>query len=1200
MTLRFAAAEAWHEFRAGCRGPLIPIAFPGLVAYLMLVLLNADYLRDLGATDVPRNSPHLVYLMVAGQAVWLLFVWAWLFGQVVARDRTAGLHEVVLSAPVSLPALLVGRYLGAVGLACVLSLATGIGFLLVPPLGALGLFPPDAVGPQPIFAIGHSLLVLTLPSAAGLGALFLCAAIRTRGVAGPFACAATLMLVWMVAMVVVRGGDANPALASLLDPSAFAEAEEQSNLWTPREKAVGVLQMTPPLLANRLFWTLPPLLLLGIVLRRVERERLTLERAPAPRGPDRAAESRAAGPADPGAPPIGAAVRPSWLGAAWSEAAWHFTLSFRGWATPLALLILAAMGVGGAFVHVVLHADGPLLPRPGFVEPMLVEFYYLVIVFMVAAFVGVMARRDDRAGYGEIADATPAPLGSRVAGRALAAAAVTVVFALTPAPAVWIVTLLAVPDAFSLVDPFLYFGLVLAPALLELCALVLLAHALIRHAGAAHAAGIICAFFIVVNHEMGVTTYPPAEIGVPPSITLSELSGWAPWLGYLLTADLFKLAVAAALVGLAWLAWPRGTALTAPLRWRTGMGRLAGGAGALAAGAVALAIGIHTVLHEQLVGLGGYESAAAETADDAAWEARWWAAAAPFAVAGGEAAIEIDPVARRATARWRLDGVRSGSGTLHGSLPHGAEIARAAVDGRELSVTVALDHFALPLDACGADGSAVVDEEPAARRQEASAEDSNATRRDASAPREQAASAPAPGLDDTGSEADGCTVELEVVARGGGWSAEGETPWLHPSGVWLRAADLLPALGHDPDRLVRAPRERRAHGLGPVPADVAAAALAPAAGVAPAGDWRWTVTFAGADRGPHRPGGAGSAPPARPARFATTGRTDGPLDFAAAWWPGAPVETRRGAVSALHGPHRASDADGVLDDVLAMRACVAATLGRAPAVHTVLQAPRERGETALHGDLLWLPEHEGWDIAGEGFGRWQRRATLAAALAARAMADGADLRKESGEDWLRVGVPGWVGLECVRHEDGVDAWLALQARASDQVVAALGALDAPAIGVAAAGDAPWVQEYTPLATVGWVESVGPAAAGDAVAAVTAAVRAGAPLAVALADAVGANTAELLLGPPASSDVLVARAERTLEIAGRRWLWRDGGWEPVSAAIHVTQRFDDDGERRRIGPVPATVDPRAPFTLIDAWPSFERTPSDNVWRGGLND
>jgi len=62
-TLRFVAVEAWHELRAGCRGPLIPIVFPGLIAYLLLVLLNADYLRDMGATDVPRNSPHLVHLM---------------------------------------------------------------------------------------------------------------------------------------------------------------------------------------------------------------------------------------------------------------------------------------------------------------------------------------------------------------------------------------------------------------------------------------------------------------------------------------------------------------------------------------------------------------------------------------------------------------------------------------------------------------------------------------------------------------------------------------------------------------------------------------------------------------------------------------------------------------------------------------------------------------------------------------------------------------------------------------------------------------------------------------------------------------------------------------------------------------------------------------------------------------------------------
>ena len=454
---------------------------------MILVLLNTDYLRDFGATDVPRNSPHLVYLMVSGRAVWLLFAWAWLFAQVVVRDRTAGLHEVVLSAPVSLPALLAGRYVGALGLACVLSLSTGIGFMLVPPLGALGVFPPDAIGPQPFFAIGHSLLILTLPSAAGLGALFLCAAIRTRALAGPFACAAAVMLIWMVAMVVVRGGDANPALATLLDPSAFAEAEEQANAWTPREKAVGVLQITgtargqPALLDSR----------------RLRRDRRRHPRAPGqPGGGPRPRRCRGH-----------RGVRPD----------------------------AGARGV---------DRDGLRDPRR--VQPVGPD----PLLRAVARTVPAGAVRAGAAGP----RADP-PRGGGPRGR--------------------------------------------------------------RH---------LCAFFVVVNNELGVTTYPPAEVGVPPSVTLSEFSGWAPWLSYVLTADLFKLAVAGAIVALAWLAWPRGTALTVPLRWQTGLGRLVGGAGALAAAAVALAIGVHTVLHEGLVGMGGYESAAAETARDAAWEARWWAA----------------------------------------------------------------------------------------------------------------------------------------------------------------------------------------------------------------------------------------------------------------------------------------------------------------------------------------------------------------------------------------------------------------------------------------------------------------------------------------------------------------------------------------------------------------------------------------------
>ena len=1154
-TLRLVGAEAWHEFRAACRGPIVPLVFVWQIAYLLIVITNADYMRDWGAIDVARNSSQLVYLMVAGQSLMLAFVWAWIFGQVVVRDRTARLHEIVLAAPVSLRALLVGRYLGALGLALLLSLATAAGFLLVPLLGAAGLIPADGVGPHPWFAIAHSLLIFTLPSAAGVGALQLCAAIRTRGIVGPFAVATGLMLIWMVSMVVIRGGDGPAGAATLLDASGFAEVQEQTDLWTPREKAAGVVQLTRPLVVNRVLWMLPPLLLLAGMLRRVRRERLALEPAPAAATQHRGTVVPEAAPAASDARLPSASARPSWVRAARNEAVWHFSLAFRGWGTLLALGLAVISGVGGSIVHIVLHAEGPLLPRPALILPLLGEFYYLTIVFMVAAFVGIMARRDDRLGYGEIADATPAPIGSRVTGRALAAAALTVVFTLTPTVAVWIVPALLVPAAFSLFDPLLYFGLAYAPAMLELCALVLLAHALIRHAGTAHAVSMFCAFVIVVNAELRVTAYPPAEIGLPVDIALSEFTGWTPWLAYLTTGGLFKLALAACVVALAWLAWPRGTALTVPLRWRMGWGRVAGSAGALAAAGIALAAGSHGFLYEQLVTLGGYQSTAAETADDAAWEKRWWAQAAPFRVTGGAVDVEVDPAARLATARWRLDGVQSAAGALHGSLPHGAAVTRATVDGGDVPPTTAYDHFSLPLGACGATAS--------------------------TAPRSAADRSNA-----------GCSVELEVEVDGEGWSAEGEAPWVHPSGVWLRAADVLPALGHDPDRLLRAPRERRLHGLADRAEAAEAAALAPAAGVAPAGDWRWTVRIARGDGNTDETAGTATS---------TSGRVNGPLDFAAAWWPQAPVETRHGVLVALHGPARTQDASGVLDDVAEMRACVAGVFGAAPAVGSVVQAPRERGKTALHGDLLWLPEDEGWDIAGEDFGRWSRRSTIASALAAAHLTARADLRKEPGAEWLEVGVPGWAGLECVRQADGAGAWQALQHRTSEEVAEALGALDAPAFGVAGAGDSQWVQHYAPLATLGWAAATDAAAAVRAIDGVATRVRAGAPLRAALADAAGEADARALLGPPAASDVLVETAERTLSVAGRRWRWQDGGWQPVEVPIHVTQRFDREGrEPQRIGPVPTTVDPADPFTLIDAWPSFERTPTDNIWRGSGSD
>ena len=61
---------------------------------------------------------------------------------------------------------------------------------------------------------------------------------------------------------------------------------------------------------------------------------------------------------------------------------------------------------------------------------------------------------------------------------------------------------------------------------------------------------------------------------------------------------------------------------------------------------------------------------------------------------------------------------------------------------------------------------------------------------------------------------------------------------------------------------------------------------------------------------------------------------------------------------------------------------------------------------------------------------------------------------------------------------------------------------------------------------------------------------------------------------------------------------EGGWQPASGPVHAIQRFDREtgAPGPRIGPLPLEIEPADEgFTLLDAWPGFERTPTDNVWR-----
>ncbi|WP_099206850.1 ABC transporter permease [Xanthomonas citri] len=785
--------QARAELRAGLRSGIVGLVFVGLAGYLLMCLTNADYVQQMGGTDIPRNAPSLIYLMSTGCMFFLFFAWAWVFAQSLLRDRQANLHEVVLSLPICLPALLWGRFIGAALVGTLLASALIVGFIAAPVLGWLGLVPAGSIAAPPWRALLFAWGWLLLPAGTGIGALYYLITLRTRSVAAAFGLSALLMLLWMFAVVVLKGGDINPLLAAVLDPSLFTFAHTRIEAWTPLQKSTALLPMTPGFVLNRAVWGALPLALLAWALHGVRRESLVLEAA-APRAAVPAAAATQTPAVQRSLAPVAAS---HWGSALWLETYWQLRQLARSRGWWAGMTVLAAMCVLSAFVHGIWHADGPLLPRPDLLLPLLKDATYLVIAFLIAALTGWVWRRDQVDGFDSMFDALPAPVWLRPFARALAVIAMTVLLSLLPGAAAVLVTALALPAALDLSDALLYQLLVMAPPLLELGLLSFLVHALCRRAGAAYSLSMLLTFILVVNHELGMADYPLYQVGIPVHLQLSGLSGWAPWRAYLLALDGYKLALCVSLVAAAVLVLPRGVDSRLRQRARHIGNRLRGPVGVLASVALVGLLALGTLLNAQLIGHGGYRPLALIQREDAAWERRWLADAGAYTVVGGDLRLQLDPAAERLQGAWTLHGVRAATGSLHAELPNGFVLQAATVDGRRVSAEVAYAHLVVPLGACA-------------------------------------------------SRAPGCTLRLQWSLAPNGWSAEGQPAWLGHAGFWLRAQDAAPRLGLDPDRVLRSAGDRRRYGLGELAVLPPDAASVASDAIAPRGTWRWSLQRGGA------------------------------------------------------------------------------------------------------------------------------------------------------------------------------------------------------------------------------------------------------------------------------------------------------------------------------------------------------------------
>lgn len=781
--LRLALREARAELGAGLRSGVVGLVFVGLAAYLLMSLTNADYVQKMGGADIPRNAPSLVYLMSTGCMFFLFFAWAWVFAQPLLRDRQASLHEVALSMPVSLPAVLWGRFIGAALVGGLLAGSLIAGFIATPLLDWLSMVPHGSVSAPPWAALAFAWFWLLLPAGVGIGALYYLATLKLRSVAGAFALSALLMLLWMFAVVVLKGGHINPMLAAALDPSLFTYAMAKVETWTPGEKRSALLPLTPEFLFNRFVWCVLPLVLLSLALRKVQREGMAIERPP--RRKRHAASKPRTSTGATSFPPVEISAT-GWLRALASEAGWQLSHIVRRRGLWIGVAILLAMGILGGFVHGVWHAEGPMRARPEFLLPLLNSAMFLVVAFVVAALAGMVWRRDHVEGFDAMLDAAPAPSWLRPFGRVIAIVVVIVGLAVLPGVASLFVTALAEPSALSVTTPALYQLLVSAPALLELGLLVVLVHACWSRAAVAYPVSMLLTFFLVLNHELGLVDYPLYEVGIPAHLHLSGMTGWAPWTGYLSALAGYKLGLCVVLAALAAAVVPRG----AEGRFARGPGgRLGGPVLVCLVIGLAVMVGLGWRLHGELVARGDYVPRDVQDRQAAEWERRWLRSAGRYSVHGGHAALYVESATGKLHGDWVLHGVTSDNGNLDAELPADVSGVSATVDDRTVAATIADDHLRLPLgDASGTH-----------------------------------------------------TVRLRWELRAPGWSAEGVPAWRGHDALWIRATSAMPRLGVDPSRIARSPLVRKAQGLPPEVILPAVGASVAYDAVAPVGEWEWAV-----------------------------------------------------------------------------------------------------------------------------------------------------------------------------------------------------------------------------------------------------------------------------------------------------------------------------------------------------------------------
>ena len=263
-----------------------------------------------GKVDI--NSPWSLAMLMTLIASFTVVINAAIAGRATHQDVDANVTPLLFTRPITRAQYLGGRFLGALGVLVLLSLAIGLGAFVATKLPWM---PAARVGPQRFAAYAVPYLLVVLPDLVLMASVFFALAVLTRRMLPVYVGAVVALLGYFIG-VNLTGDVERRTVAALVDPFGLMAIDSVTHYWSIAEKNTRLLGLQGDFLWNRLLWTTLAVAIFGFTYRRFS---FSAPAAPAaraaPEGPPRTApgwQSPAPGWTSPPAPPV--ACSPDWSG----------------------------------------------------------------------------------------------------------------------------------------------------------------------------------------------------------------------------------------------------------------------------------------------------------------------------------------------------------------------------------------------------------------------------------------------------------------------------------------------------------------------------------------------------------------------------------------------------------------------------------------------------------------------------------------------------------------------------------------------------------------------------------------------------------------------------------------------------------------------------------------------------------------------